>query len=99
MDNVTENLSQTIPRYSVKEAQTLARELFGITATPTALPSERDQNFLLETEVGPEFVLKIAHAAESRAVLEAQNAALEHLATNMSSLRCPRVWRTTGREA
>lgn len=99
MDNVTENLSQTIPRYSVKEAQTLARELFGITATPTALPSERDQNFLLETEAGPEFVLKIAHAAESRAVLEAQNAALEHLATNMSSLRCPRVWRTTGREA
>ena len=89
-----ETVAQPAPRLSQAEAVALARDLFGITATARPLPSERDQNFLLETGAGPEFVLKIAHAAETREVLEAQNAALDHVTRQDPSLRCPRL-RTT----
>jgi len=87
------------PRFSVEEACALARDLFAVKATARPLPSERDQNFLLETHAGPEFVLKIAHAGESRALLEAQHAALEHLRHHAPDLRCPRVRPTTNGEA
>lgn len=81
----------TPPRFTAEEARTLARERFGVTATASMLPSERDQNFLLATDAGPEFVLKIANAAESRLILEAQNAALTHLARQAPTLRVPQV--------
>jgi 4-aminobutyrate aminotransferase-like enzyme/Ser/Thr protein kinase RdoA (MazF antagonist) len=68
------------PRFSLEDAAALAHSLFGLHATAEALPSERDQNFRLITESGERFVLKIANAAESRAVLEAENAALRALA-------------------
>ncbi len=83
------------PQFTTQEAHVIAHERFGVSATPIALPSERDQNFLLETEAGPEFVLKIANVAETRTVLEAQHAVLEYLAENAPALRCPRVQRTT----
>ncbi|MBI4401702.1 MAG: aminotransferase class III-fold pyridoxal phosphate-dependent enzyme [Nitrospirae bacterium] len=90
-----ETITQPVPQFSENEARTLARDLFGVTATARPLPSERDQNFLLETGSGPEFVLKIANSAEARGVLEAQNAVLEHLARQAPSLQCPRVRATT----
>ena len=76
------------PALTVDEAVTWALRVFGVTATGSALPSERDQNVLLLSD-GDRFVLKVANAAESRAVLEAQNAALVHVARR-SSL-CPSV--------
>jgi 4-aminobutyrate aminotransferase-like enzyme/Ser/Thr protein kinase RdoA (MazF antagonist) len=79
------------PRFSVSEATGLARDLFGVAAAASPLPSERDQNFRLDTEAGPAYVLKISHSAESLSVLEAQNAALAHLARQDPTLRCPRV--------
>jgi 4-aminobutyrate aminotransferase-like enzyme/Ser/Thr protein kinase RdoA (MazF antagonist) len=54
--------------------------LYGLQVTASPLPSERDQNFLLETGNNEKFVLKIANALEERALLEAQNAALAHVA-------------------
>jgi 4-aminobutyrate aminotransferase-like enzyme/Ser/Thr protein kinase RdoA (MazF antagonist) len=89
---------QPAPRFSDDEARALARDLFGVTAGARPLPSERDQNFLLETGSGPEFVLKIASAAEAREVLEGQNGVLEHLARRAPSLRCPRVRPTASGE-
>jgi 4-aminobutyrate aminotransferase-like enzyme/Ser/Thr protein kinase RdoA (MazF antagonist) len=89
------------PAFSVVDAADVARELYGIDATATPLPSERDQNFRMDpigipgtVEVSPEssstsFVLKIANATEGRDVLEAQNAALAHVASRLSF--CPRV--------
>lgn len=79
------------PRFTAKQACALARRLYGLSASATPLPGEQDQNFLLETDAGPEFVLKIANAAESRNTVEAQNAALRHLAQRAPALRCPRV--------
>ena len=82
------------PAFDLESAIAIAEEHFGLRvsargATVRQLPSERDQNFLLTDESGQKFVLKIANALESLALLEAQNAALDHLAKKISF--CPRV--------
>lgn len=81
-------LSHT-PAFDVESATQIAENLFALRAAARALPSERDQNFLLVDEAGRKFVLKIANALESRELLEAQNAALDHLRERVSF--CPRV--------
>jgi len=67
----------------------LAREIYGVYATASALPSERDQNFLLCDQSGEKFVLKIANALEDRALLEAQQQAMARI-TERAPL-CQRV--------
>ena len=71
---------QHTPGFSAADAQDLARRLYGIDATASPLPSERDQNFLMRARSGDLFVLKIANGSDDRALLEAQNAAIEHVA-------------------
>jgi Ser/Thr protein kinase RdoA (MazF antagonist) len=70
-------------------ALAIAEKCFGIQASAGELPSERDRNFLLTSRDGERFVLKIANANETRVVIEAQNAMLEHLAERVEF--CPRV--------
>jgi len=70
-------------------AQAIAEKYFGIQASASELPSERDRNFLLSAPDGEKFVLKIANVQEEREVLEAQNAMMKHLAERVSF--CPRV--------
>jgi 4-aminobutyrate aminotransferase-like enzyme/Ser/Thr protein kinase RdoA (MazF antagonist) len=67
------------PRLTTAMAEQLARELCGLTARATPLPSERDQNFGLVSGEGVRLVLKVANAAERREVLEAENACMRHL--------------------
>ena len=81
-------LSHT-PGFSIESATQIAERLFGLKATASGLPSERDQNFLLVDQAGEKFVLKVANALESRDLLEAQNAALDHLGERVSF--CPRA--------
>jgi hydroxylysine kinase len=76
------SLLKHTPRFEADSAVQLAAELYGIQATAQLLPSERDQNFLLETERGEKVVLKIANALETRSFLEAQNEAISHVAKN-----------------
>ena len=76
------------PRFDAAGAERLARDLYRLAVTAAPLPSERDQNFLLTTGAGDRFVLKIANAAEDRAMLEAQNAAMAQVARIGI---CPRV--------
>ena len=80
-----------LPRFSRYEAEKVGRELYGIACRAEELPSERDQNFYLEVESGDGYVLKIANAAEDRDILDAQNKAMEHVAEQGESVRCPRV--------
>ncbi len=80
------------PRLTLDDARRLAGERFGLDATASPLPSERDQNFLIDTPTGERFVLKIANAAEDTAFLEAQNEALERLA---GTGLCQRLLRST----
>jgi len=82
-------LLQHTPAFDVDAAAAIAGEHFGVRARAQALPSERDQNFLLTNEAGERFVLKIANALESRSLLEAQNAVLDHLRERVSF--CPKV--------
>ncbi len=77
------------PHYDTSAAVALGEQLYGIRASATQLPSERDQNFLLTSESGEKFVLTIANALEDRALLEAQNAGLTYLEGRLSY--CPRI--------
>jgi len=76
------------PRFDAEAAARIARDLYGIDAIAFPLTSERDQNFLLTDAAGVRRVLKIANALESRAMLEAQQAAMAHVASRHAL--CPR---------
>lgn len=90
-------LLEHAPDWNVGDVKTLVEHLYGISTTATPLPSERDQNFLLQTEGGEKFVLKIANALENEELLQAQNQVLRHLAQQVDF--CPRVLLTlTGEE-
>jgi Ser/Thr protein kinase RdoA (MazF antagonist) len=82
-------LPKNIPRFDAEAAVGIADEFFGVRGRAQALPSERDQNFLVTDGAGEKFVLKIANALESRAFLEAQNAALQHVAKRVSFCQSP----------
>jgi 4-aminobutyrate aminotransferase-like enzyme/Ser/Thr protein kinase RdoA (MazF antagonist) len=77
------------PRFDLASAERLARQHFGIVGHATALTSERDQNFLIAGADGNRIVLKIANALEDRAMLAAQQDALRHLQSRVSTT--PRV--------
>ena len=72
------------PSLTPAEAVDVARRLYGIDAGATPMTSERDQNFRLQTPAGDRFVLKIANSTDERALLEAQNAAMAHVARRSS---------------
>ncbi len=73
------------PRFTLSDAERLARDHFGVAGRASALTSERDQNFLIEPAEGAGIVLKIANATEDPAMLDAQRAVIDHLA-RVSSL-------------
>ena len=78
------------PAFDVRRAEDVARDVFGIVATATPLPSERDQNFLLSSADRPVAVLKIANANEDRDFLIAEHRAMAHVARTFA--RTPRVF-------
>jgi Ser/Thr protein kinase RdoA (MazF antagonist) len=55
------------------------------------LPSERDQNFSIQTASGERFVLKIAKSDERREVLDLQNSVLAYLGGELDDLNLPRL--------
>src|SRR5688500_12152750 len=81
------------PRFDAGQASRIAREVFGIDAVAQPLTSERDQNFLVTEPGGGRRVLKIANASERAEMLEAQQAAMTHVASHTSL--CPRPLATT----
>jgi 4-aminobutyrate aminotransferase-like enzyme/Ser/Thr protein kinase RdoA (MazF antagonist) len=90
VDNrVVDDMVLDAPALTIDDAVDWAGRLYGVTGTGSPLPSERDQNVLLQTDAGDRFVLKIANALEPRGLLEAQNAALAHVARR--SPLCPAV--------
>ena len=59
--------------FSSKDAEKIARSIYGIPGTCKKLPGELDQNFHLKSTAGTEFKLKIAHPSENRTLVELQN--------------------------
>ena len=83
---------QRVPHFSTEDALAIAGEFFSVTGQLRPLPSERDQNFLVESSDGALFVLKIANASDAQEVLDAQNAVLTYLAKSESNICCPKVF-------
>ena len=77
------------PDLTPSEANAHVALHYGLDGTATPLPSERDQNFLIDAGTVGRFVLKVANAAEAPDFLEAQNAVLNRLA--LATDLCPRV--------
>ena len=77
----------------LERAAGLVRERYGFDARAARLTGERDENFRMSTSDGREFVLKVAHPAESPAVSELTTAALLRLESADASLPVPRVMR------
>ena len=71
---------QHVPSLTIADAERVARERYGRRGSARALTSERDQNFFIEDTERGAIVLKIANALEERALLEAQQMAMERLA-------------------
>ena len=59
------------PEITAAEAELITADLFGVIGVATALPSERDLAFRLDSESGT-FVLKVSNATETRESLAAQ---------------------------
>jgi len=87
---------EAVPTLDAELAQLIAHNYYGVRSHARLLPSERDQNFLLTTESGERFVLKIANGREQAVLLESQNQAMGHLAKRLSY--CPQVVPTTSGE-
>ena len=68
------------PQFGLAAAERIARETFGVDGRASALTSERDQNFLIRGTDGTRLILKIANAAEDKALIDAQQRAITHLA-------------------
>ncbi len=88
----SDSLLRASPALSLETAAHVARTHFGLEGRASPLPSERDQNFLITSGGQPRAVLKVASGAEDRGILEAQQAALAHLARTVSAT--PRVLAT-----
>src|SRR5262249_14429848 len=84
------HLLEHSPRFALEQAADIVCRLYGLKGSVVSeLPSERDQNFLIDTSDGRAFVLKIANALEEPAFLDAQNQVLARLGQEVSF--CPRV--------
>ena len=77
------------PSFSEIEAKNIVAERYGINGTMEALPSERDQNFLLRSNSGEIFIIKITNSTEEYDFLEAQNLTWQHL--HAKGIVCPQV--------
>src|SRR6516225_9271477 len=74
----------------------LARVNFVVEVDAARLTGERDENFRLTAAGGFDYVLKVAHPAESPGVTDLTTAALLHLESQDPGLPCPRVVRERG---
>jgi 4-aminobutyrate aminotransferase-like enzyme/Ser/Thr protein kinase RdoA (MazF antagonist) len=76
------------PLATVDEAATLLKDHYGLEGPLKELGSQQDRNFRIETEAG-RFVLKISRPEYTRQELEAQNAAMRHLAQTEHAWQTP----------
>jgi len=82
------------PSFSFDEILAIGRRHYGIDRGGEALPSERDQNVVLQDARHRRYVMKISNAEEDPRVIDLQNAALAHLAAAAPELELPRVQHT-----
>lgn len=91
---VSELLTSPPPVISEREAQDIAREMYGLAASAHRLTSERDLNFRLQNDNGTCCVLKVTNPAEDPSVTNLQTEALLHIQRVAPDLPVPRVFET-----
>ena len=84
-------LTSNPPALSSDDVRAVARDLYGLAGSISALDSERDQNFKLVEASGAIWVVKIANQLESFAALDFQRSLLLHLAAADPCLPVPRL--------
>ncbi len=87
------------PSFGIAEGERIVRDFYGLAASITPLPGERDCNFRLRTADAPgvesrEFVLKILDVAADVGSTECLIAVLDHLAEQDPALPVPRLFPT-----
>jgi len=75
-------------KITVRQAERMAEELYGITGALTTLPGDRDFNFRVTTE-DKNYLLKVGRPDADREYLEFQQAILHHLATKHPEIISP----------
>ncbi len=81
----------SIPRFTAAQALAHAHTRYGITGRVSALPSERDQNFMISDEHGRKFVLKIANRSDARELLDFQHQAMRRVAGSLDDCRVQEI--------
>jgi Ser/Thr protein kinase RdoA (MazF antagonist) len=79
------------PRLSIKNIETFVKDSYSLIVNGKSLVSDIGQNFHLIDSQGKEYILKIANETESTSMLEAQNAAIEHLRSKNLDFRLPDI--------
>ena len=79
------------PKFDLREARRIARELFGLKVEAEYLAGYSCRNFYLRDDQAREFVLKISAINETREELDLQNKAMEFLASRLPQIKFPRV--------
>ena len=84
-------LDRNVPTHSVEPVRDLVARHYALRGEYHTLPSERDQNFLVESTDGARRIVKIANIDEPVEVVDFQLGALQHIAHSDPSLPVPRV--------
>ena len=79
------------PAFAAEDVEGLVRTLYGLAGKVESLPSEWDQNFLLDAGSAGRFVAKIANLGVEGEVLEFQNLAMDWVAKRWERGICPGV--------
>ena len=81
----------SIPRFTATEALAHIHAHYGITGRVSALPSERDQNFMIADPRGRKFVLKIANRGDAPELLDFQHQAMRRVAGSLGDCRVQEI--------
>ena len=79
------------PAFPGEDVEVFLGTHYGLDGKVESLPSEWDQNFLLDAGSAGRFIVKIANLGVDREVLEFQNLAMDWVAKLWSTNFCPRV--------
>lgn len=79
---------------TVEAAEELLARRYGLRSTVTPLAGEKDSNFHVSAADGQEFLLKIVHGGEDKAIVKLQTLALLHIADRDPDMPVQRIVRT-----
>ncbi len=82
---------ESIPRFTAAEALAVAEREYGIGGPISRLPSERDQNFLIDDPRRGKIVLKIANVHDAPELLQCQNLAMQRVANSPCDCRVQEI--------